>query len=71
MSQSEVEFEKTKADLIRRLATLGHDDERARTWYQTQPIPAFGGLTAHELVLAGRAEDVDRYIDHLELGGFA
>lgn len=71
MSQSEVDFEKTKADLIRRLATLGRDDEQARIWYQTYSIPAFGGLTACELVLAGRSEDVDRYIDHLELGGFA
>jgi len=70
MSQSAVDYEKTNAHFISRLAILAVTMSE-REFGQTEHIPAFGGRTACELVSAGRAEDVDLYIDHLELGGFA
>lgn len=71
MPGSANDIEMNTEDLIRRLASLAGGDEQARVWYQTQPIPAFGGCTANELVLAGQWEAVHQYIAHLELGGFA
>lgn len=43
----------------------------AYAWYRSQPLPSFGDMTAEELVLAGRAEDVKRYLGRIAVGGYA
>jgi hypothetical protein len=43
----------------------------AFAWYRSQPIPAFGGQTAEDLVRAGRAEHLREYLNGIALGGYA
>lgn len=40
----------------------------AYAWYRSQPLPGFAGLTAMQLVLDGRADDVLDYIDAVDAG---
>lgn len=43
----------------------------AYAWYRSEPIPAFGGRTAENLVTEGKSNVVKNYIEHLALGGYA
>ncbi|MGK6320163.1 hypothetical protein [Sphingomonas sp. DT-204] len=43
----------------------------AWTWYRTEPIAGFGGLTAEQLVALGRGLEVLEYIDAVDAGIFA
>lgn len=43
----------------------------AFAWYRSQPLPTFGDLTAEDLVKAGHAEAVRRYLSRLAEGGYA
>jgi hypothetical protein len=45
--------------------------EAALAWYQSTPIPSFGGLTAEDLVKQGRAEDLKHYVRRIADGGYA
>ncbi len=40
----------------------------AYAWYRSEPLPGFSGMTAMQLVRAGRAEDVLDYIDAVDAG---
>lgn len=40
----------------------------AYAWYRSEPLTGFAGLTAMQLVRAGRAEDVLDYIDAVDAG---
>lgn len=44
---------------------------QAFAWYISEPIPAFGGLTAENLVVNGEASIVKAYMEQLALGGYA
>lgn len=44
---------------------------QAFAWYISEPIPAFGGLTAENLVVNGEAFIVKAYMEQLALGGYA
>jgi hypothetical protein len=44
---------------------------QAFAWYISEPIPAFGGLTAENLVVNGDAKIVKVYLEQLALGGYA
>jgi hypothetical protein len=44
---------------------------RLDLWYQTQPLPSFGDLTAEELVKQGKLEAVKRYLSRVVSGGYA
>ena len=44
---------------------------QAFAWYISEPIPAFGGLTAENLVVNGDADIVKVYLEQLALGGYA
>jgi hypothetical protein len=50
-----------------RFATL----ELAWSWYQTMLLPGFSGLTATQLVEAGRGCEVLEYIDAVDAGVYA
>ncbi len=54
--------------VMRAAALLSGDLKRAASWYYTDQIDVFGGLTAETLVLQGRARDVLIYIEMLEAG---
>ena len=43
----------------------------AWTWYQTYTISALGGLTAEQLMVQGKADEVIAYIAHIRQGGYA
>jgi hypothetical protein len=43
----------------------------AYAWYRSEPLPGFSGMTAMQLVRAGRAEEVLDYIDAVDAGVFA
>ena len=43
----------------------------ALSWYRTEPLPSFGGITAVQLVKEGRANSVCRYLDRMNAGGYS
>ena len=61
----------TQAEIIHRITLWASSKRQAHAWYRGEPIPAFGGLTAENLVKNGKAAAVGDYLDHLERGGFA
>lgn len=44
---------------------------QAVTWYDTEPLPSFGNVTAATLVRQGRADAVRAYIERIADGGYA
>ena len=52
--------------VIRAAALVSGDLKKTASWYFTDRIDVFDGLTAEALVLQGRASAVLRYIDSLE-----
>lgn len=54
--------------VIRSAALLAGDLKAATSWYFTDRIALFDGLTAEALVQQGRTRDVLRYIETLEAG---
>ena len=62
-------------DLVRILAEaadlLGGDRAKAKIWLRYQPIAAFGGQTAEELIAAGHAKAVIAHLAMLRDGGYA
>lgn len=43
----------------------------AYAWYRSEPLAGFSGLTAMQMVRAGRAEDVLDFIDAVDAGVYA
>ena len=43
----------------------------AYTWYQSEPLPGFGGRTAMQLVAEDRALEVLKYLDAVDAGVYA
>jgi hypothetical protein len=58
-------------EIINRIRGWAGTPEVAFAWYRSQPIPAFGDLTAEDLVRQGRAEAVKRHLTRIAAGGFA
>ncbi|MBL6457730.1 DUF2384 domain-containing protein [Belnapia sp. T6] len=58
-------------EILNRIRGWAGSGPQAFAWYRSQPIPAFGDLTAEDLVRQGRAEAVKRYLSHIAAGGFA
>jgi hypothetical protein len=54
--------------VIRAAALLRGDLKTATSWYFSDRIAVFDGLTAEALVQHGRAADVLHYIESLEVG---
>jgi hypothetical protein len=40
----------------------------AYAWYRSEPLPGFSGLSAMQLVRAGRADEVLDYVDAVDAG---
>ena len=45
--------------------------ELAYAWYQSEPLPGFGGRTAIQLVEEDRAREVLEYLDAVDAGVYA
>ena len=59
------------AEIINRILPWCGSVQQAFAWYRSQPIPSFGDQTAEDLVRAGRAEHVMRYLSRIAVGGYA
>ena len=57
-------------EIINRVLPWSGTMQAAFAWYRSQPLPSFGHQTAEDLVKAGRAEDVRRYLARVAVGGF-
>jgi hypothetical protein len=49
--------------IIAMAAEMAGDEDRAAIWFKHQPLPGWGGKTAHDLVREGKS---DRVLDYLE-----
>ncbi len=58
-------------EILAMVAAIAGSKAKARNWYRTFPIPAFGGVTAEFLVGHGRAKEVRDYLNSVVLGEFA
>lgn len=58
-------------EVINRVLPWSGSVQQAFAWYRSQPIPAFGDQTAEDLVRAGRAEHLMRYLSGIAAGGYA
>lgn len=58
-------------DIITKVTPWAGNTHKAYAWYRSEPIPAFGGLTAENLVINGQAKTVKNYIEQMTLGGYA
>ena len=50
-------------DALTRALDAAGDEQRAAIWFKHQPLPGWGGKTAHDLVREGKS---DRVLDYLE-----
>lgn len=57
-------------EIINRILPWCGSLQVAFAWYRSQPLPSFGEQTAEDLVKAGRAEDVRRYLARIAVGGY-
>ncbi len=58
-------------DIINRITPWAGSNLQAFSWYRSEPIPAFGDLTAEEMVKLGYGNTVREYLQHLAMGGYA
>jgi hypothetical protein len=58
-------------EIISRIQAWAGSPAIAFAWYRAHPIPAFGDLTAEDLVRQGRAEAVKAHLTRMAAGGFA
>lgn len=59
------------ATILSRASDMGGGLARAVVWFRHQPIAAFGYKRAAEIVQAGEAEQILRWLDALEDGAYA
>jgi hypothetical protein len=59
------------AEILLRVPAWAGGREQAMAWYRAEPIPAFGGRTAEQLVKSGQAGALRDYLDSIAMGGFA
>jgi hypothetical protein len=58
-------------ELIDRVSPWTGGTREAYEWYCRQPLPAFGGQTAMDLVNEGRESAVRAYVERINSGGYA
>src|SRR5271165_6302274 len=58
-------------EILSRVETWAGGPAQAMAWYRAEPIPAFGGRTAEQLVKSGQAGALRDYLDSIAIGGFA
>ena len=58
------------SEILHRIEPWAGDPAKALLWFETEPLPEFGGRTAETLVKSGRAAAVLEYLAYIEQGGF-
>ncbi len=58
-------------EILIRVEPLMGSSKAALSWYRTEPLPSFGGITAVQSVKEGRANSVCRYLDRMNAGGYS
>ena len=58
-------------EILTRVSGWAGGKAQALAWYRAEPIPAFGGRTAEQLVKSGQAAALRDYLDSIAIGGFA
>jgi hypothetical protein len=58
-------------EIVTRVTAWAGGKVQAVAWYRAEPIPAFGGRTAEQLVKSGEAGALRDYLDSIAMGGFA
>jgi Protein of unknown function (DUF2384) len=58
-------------EILTRVSAWAGGPAQAMAWYRAEPIPAFGGRTAEQLVKSGQATALRDYLDSIAMGGFA
>jgi hypothetical protein len=71
VTQTDGDIQRETAEIIHRISKWAGGDRKARFWFRSEEIPAFGGRTAEALVREGRAAEVRDFLDHVALGGYA
>lgn len=71
VTQPTNDIQRETAEIIHRISQWAGGDDKARYWFRSEGIPAFGGRTAEALVRQGRAAEVRDFLDHVALGGYA
>jgi hypothetical protein len=56
------------ADILALLELRFGSVERARRWFEEEPLPGFSEQTAQQLVQAGRAADVRQFVVAVDAG---
>lgn len=59
------------AEIVNRILPWCGSVPQAFAWYRSQPIPAFGDLTAEDLVRMGRTDHLMSYLAGIAIGGYA
>lgn len=57
--------------IIERLSSRFASPSIAKAYYRSEPLPGFTGLTAQQLVDAGRGDEVLEFIDAVDAGIYA
>jgi uncharacterized protein (DUF433 family) len=65
------EMDAAAEQVLAAAATCCGDRAAAWVWFVVQPLPAFGGHTAQQLVQAGQVAAVLRYLERANAGGYA
>lgn len=58
-------------EILTRVSAWAGGPAQAMAWYRAEPIPAFGGRTAEQIVKSGHAGALRDYLDSIAMGGFA
>ena len=58
-------------EILDRVEAQIGDRVKARTWFCSEPLIGFGGLTPGQLVREGKADHVRTYLDRIMVGGYA
>ena len=56
--------------ILKRIAKWTNSEDEARMWFVTFQIPAFGNLTAEQLVQNGKAAALKTYLECMDPGSF-
>ncbi|MCB1335034.1 MAG: DUF2384 domain-containing protein [Roseivivax sp.] len=59
------------ADILELIEVWTGSHAQAVAWYDTEPLPSFGNVTAATLVRQGRTDAVRAYIERIADGGYA
>ena len=58
-------------EILNRVSVWCGGPGQALAWFRSQPLPSFGDLTPEELLKAGRADALRRYLHRVAEGGYA